>query len=123
MTAGVQRQYTARPGGSRTRRSRSTWRTRSAWVRVHRPGALPAPVWTGGTARCRAAGVPGDSEFATKPALARLRPAALVTLATAPPGDRPQLPLPAPPGPRRHLIDFVREFRPRLFVVLTAPER
>jgi hypothetical protein len=30
--------------------------------------------------------------------------AALVALATAPPGHRPQLPLPAPPGPRRHMI-------------------
>jgi DDE superfamily endonuclease len=37
---------------------------------------------------------------------ARPPPAALVTLAATPPGHRPQMPLPAPPGPRRDGISL-----------------
>jgi SRSO17 transposase len=72
MTAGTQRQYTGTAG-----------RTENAQVAVYL--AYTAPVgsafidralylprsWTGDPARCRAAGVPQDTVFATKPALAR----------------------------------------------------
>ena len=72
MTAGTQRQYTGTAG-----------RTENAQVAVYLAYAAPAGSafidralylprsWTSDPARCRAAGVPGDVVFATKPALAR----------------------------------------------------
>jgi SRSO17 transposase len=70
-TVGTQRQYTGTAG-----------RTENAQVAVYLAYAAPAGSafldralylprsWTGDPARCRAAGVPGDTTFATKPALA-----------------------------------------------------
>ena len=70
-TAGVQRQYTGTAG-----------RTENAQVAVYLAYAAPAGSafvdralylprsWTSDPARCAAAGVPGDTAFATKPALA-----------------------------------------------------
>lgn len=71
-TVGTQRQYTGTAG-----------RTENAQVAVYLAYAAPAGSafidralylprsWTGDPARCRAAGVPEDTAFATKPALAR----------------------------------------------------
>jgi len=71
-TVGVQRQYTGTAG-----------RTENAQVAVYLAYAAPAgcafidralylpPSWTCDPDRCRAAGVPEDTAFATKPALAR----------------------------------------------------
>src|SRR5215470_13752859 len=71
-TVGTQRQYTGTAG-----------RTENAQVAVYLTYAAPAGSafidralylprsWTGDPARCRAAGVPQDTAFATKPALAR----------------------------------------------------
>jgi SRSO17 transposase len=71
-TAGTQRQYTGTAG-----------RTENAQVAVYLAYAAPAGTafidralylprsWTGDPARCQAAGIPGDTAFATKPALAR----------------------------------------------------
>jgi SRSO17 transposase len=71
-TVGVQRQYTGTAG-----------RTENAQVAVYLAYAAPAGSafidralylprsWTSDPARCRAAGVPEDTPFATKPALAR----------------------------------------------------
>src|SRR5215475_594954 len=71
-TVGVQRQYTGTAG-----------RTENAQVAVYLAYAAPAGTafidralylprsWAGDPARCRAAGVPGGTAFATKPALAR----------------------------------------------------
>ena len=71
-TVGVQRQYTGTAG-----------RTENAQVAVYLAYAAPAGCafidralylpqsWTGDPARCRAAGVPKDTVFATKPALAK----------------------------------------------------
>jgi SRSO17 transposase len=71
-TAGVQRQYTGTAG-----------RTENAQVAVYLAYAAPAGTafidralylprsWAGDPARCRAAGVPAGTAFATKPALAR----------------------------------------------------
>ena len=70
-TVGTQRQYTGTAG-----------RTENAQVAVYLAYAAPAGSafldralylprsWTGDPARCRAAGVPEDTTFATKPALA-----------------------------------------------------
>ena len=72
MTVGVQRQYTGTAG-----------RTENAQVAVYLAYAAPAGCaftgralylprsWTADPARCRAAGVPQDTAFATKPALAK----------------------------------------------------
>jgi SRSO17 transposase len=72
MTAGTQRQYTGTAG-----------RTENAQVAVYLAYAAPAGYafidralyvprsWTGDPDRCRAAGIPQDTAFATKPALAR----------------------------------------------------
>jgi SRSO17 transposase len=72
MTAGTQRQYTGTAG-----------RAENAHVAVYLTYAAPAGSafidralylprsWTSDPARCRAAGVPGDVVFATRPALAR----------------------------------------------------
>ena len=72
MTAGTQRQYTGTAG-----------RTENAQVAVYLAYAAPAGCafidralyvprsWTGDPDRCRAAGIPQDTAFATKPALAR----------------------------------------------------
>jgi SRSO17 transposase len=72
MTVGTQRQYTGTAG-----------RTENAQVAVYLAYAAPPGSafidralylprsWTGDPARCRAAGVPADTGFATKPALAR----------------------------------------------------
>jgi SRSO17 transposase len=72
MTVATQRQYTGTAG-----------RTENAQVAVYLAHAAPAGTafidralylprsWTGDPGRCRAAGVPEDTEFATKPALAR----------------------------------------------------
>ena len=72
MTAGTQRQYTGTAG-----------RTENAQVAVYLTYAAPAGSafidralylprsWTSDPARCQAAGVPRDTTFATKPALAR----------------------------------------------------
>jgi len=72
MTVGTQRQYTGTAG-----------RTENAQVAVYLAYAAPAGAafidralylprsWTSHPARCRAAGVPEDTAFATKPALAR----------------------------------------------------
>ena len=71
-TVGVQRQYTGTAG-----------RVENSQVAVYLAYAAPAGTalidralylpqsWTGDPARCRAAGVPGGTAFATKPALAR----------------------------------------------------
>ena len=71
-TAGVQRQYTGTAG-----------RIENAQVAVYLGYASPrghalidrelylSKSWTGDPDRCRAAGIPGDPEFATKPQLAR----------------------------------------------------
>jgi SRSO17 transposase len=71
MTVGTQRQYTGTAG-----------RTENAQVAVYLAYAAPAGTafidralylprsWTSDPARCRAAGVPEGTEFATKPALA-----------------------------------------------------
>jgi SRSO17 transposase len=71
-TVAVQRQYTGTAG-----------RTENAQVAVYLAYAAPAGCafidralylprsWTADPARCRAAGVPGDTAFATRPALAR----------------------------------------------------
>ena len=71
-TVGTQRQYTGTAG-----------RTENAQVAVYLAYAAPAGAafidralylprsWTCDPARCRAAGVPADTAFATKPALAR----------------------------------------------------
>src|SRR6202167_3658277 len=71
-TVGAQRQYTGTAG-----------RTENAQVAVYLAYAAPAGTafidralylprsWTSDPARCRAAGVPQDTAFATKPALAR----------------------------------------------------
>src|SRR5580700_10597984 len=71
-TVGTQRQYTGTAG-----------RTENAQVAVYLAYAAPAGSafidralylprsWTGDQARCRAAGIPEDIVFATKPALAR----------------------------------------------------
>jgi SRSO17 transposase len=71
-TVGVQRQYTGTAG-----------RTENAQVAVYLAYAAPAGTafidralylpqsWTGDPARCRGAGVPRETAFATKPALAR----------------------------------------------------
>ena len=71
-TVGVQRQYTGTAG-----------RTENAQVAVYLAYAAPAGAafidralylprsWTDDPARCRAAGVPQDTAFATKPALAK----------------------------------------------------
>jgi SRSO17 transposase len=73
MTVAVQRQYTGTAG-----------RTENAQVAVYLAYAAPAGCafidralylprsWTSDPARCRAAGVPDDAAFATKPALARV---------------------------------------------------
>jgi SRSO17 transposase len=72
MTVGTQRQYTGTAG-----------RTENAQVAVYLAYAAPAGSafidralylprsWTSDLARCQAAGVPEDTAFATKPALAR----------------------------------------------------
>lgn len=72
MTAGTQRQYTGTAG-----------RTENAQVAVYLAYAAPAGCafidralyvprsWTSDPGRCRAAGIPQDTAFATKPALAR----------------------------------------------------
>ena len=72
-TVGVQRQYTGTAG-----------RTENAQVAVYLAYAAPAGCafidralylprsWTSDPARCRAAGVPQDTGFATKPALAKV---------------------------------------------------
>ena len=72
MTVGTQRQYTGTAG-----------RTENAQVAVYLAYAAPAGCafidralylprsWTADPARCRAAGVPAETAFATKPALAR----------------------------------------------------
>ena len=72
MTVGVQRQYTGTAG-----------RTENAQVAVYLAYAAPAGCafidralylpssWTSDPARCQAAGVPGGTTFATKPALAK----------------------------------------------------
>jgi SRSO17 transposase len=71
-TVGVQRQYTGTAG-----------RVENAQVAVYLAYAAPAGTafidralylpesWTSDPARCQAAGVPGDTNFATKPALAK----------------------------------------------------
>jgi SRSO17 transposase len=71
-TVGVQRQYTGTAG-----------RTENAQVAVYLAYAAPAGTaftgralylprsWAGDPARCRAAGIPPDTAFATKPTLAR----------------------------------------------------
>ena len=71
-TVGTQRQYTGTAG-----------RTENAQVAVYLAYAAPAGCafidralylprsWTSGPGRCRAAGIPEDTAFATKPALAR----------------------------------------------------
>jgi SRSO17 transposase len=71
-TVGVQRQYTGTAG-----------RTENAQVAVYLAYAAPAGTafidralylpqsWAADPARCRSAGVPGGTAFATKPALAR----------------------------------------------------
>jgi SRSO17 transposase len=71
-TAGVQRQYTGTAG-----------RIENAQVAVYLGYASPAGhalidrelylprSWTGDLARCQAAGIPADAEFAAKPQLAR----------------------------------------------------
>jgi SRSO17 transposase len=71
-TAGVQRQYTGTAG--RTENAQVAvylgYAGRGGHALIDRELYLPKS-WTCDPARCRAAGIPGDVQFATKPALAR----------------------------------------------------
>ena len=71
-TAGVQRQYTGTAG--RIENSQVavflTYAARAGHALIDRELYLPES-WTGDPARCRAAGVPEGTAFATKPALAQ----------------------------------------------------
>jgi SRSO17 transposase len=71
-TVAVQRQYTGTAGRIEECPGRGLpdlRRPRRSCA--HRPGALPSRSWTDDPDRCRAAGIPDGTEFATKPALAR----------------------------------------------------
>jgi SRSO17 transposase len=72
MTVGTQRQYTGTAG--RTENAQVAvylaYAARAGSAFIDRALYLPRS-WTGDPARCRAAGVPADTGFATKPALAR----------------------------------------------------
>jgi SRSO17 transposase len=72
-TAGVQRQYTGTAG--RTENAQVavylSYAGRGGHALIDRELYLPRS-WTADPARCRAAGIPGTVEFATKPALARV---------------------------------------------------
>lgn len=71
-TAGVQRQYTGTAG--RTENAQVavylTYAARAGHAMIDRELYLPKS-WTAEPARCAAAGIPEDTAFATKPALAR----------------------------------------------------
>jgi SRSO17 transposase len=71
-TVGVQRQYTGTAG--RTENAQVAvylaYAARAGTAFIDRALYLPQ-AWAGDPARCRAAGVPGNTAFATKPALAR----------------------------------------------------
>lgn len=71
-TVGVQRQYTGTAG--RIENSQVavclTYATAAGHAFLDRALYLPKS-WTSDPARCRQAGVPGDMQFATKPALAK----------------------------------------------------
>jgi SRSO17 transposase len=71
-TAGVQRQYTGTAG--RTENAQVavylTYAARAGHAMIDRELYLPKS-WTADPARCAAAGIPEDTAFATKPALAR----------------------------------------------------
>ena len=71
-SAGVQRQYTGTAGRVENAQVAVylTYAGRGGHALIDRELYLPES-WTGDPARCRAAGVPGDVVFATKPALAR----------------------------------------------------
>jgi SRSO17 transposase len=71
-TAGIQRQYTGAAG--RTENAQVavylTYAARAGHAMIDRELYLPKS-WTAEPARCAAAGIPEDTAFATKPALAR----------------------------------------------------
>ena len=101
-TAGVQRPYTGTAG--RIENSQVavflTCAGRGGHALIDRELYLPKS-WTAGPARCRAAGIPGGTAFATKPALAR-RMIARTLDAGAPAswvaGDEVYGAAPVPPG-------------------------
>ncbi|WVH84347.1 transposase [Lentzea sp. DG1S-22] len=55
------------PVARRTVRWACSWPTRRRGARVDRPGTLSAGISDRDPSLCRAAGVPGEVEFATKP--------------------------------------------------------
>ena len=65
------RSTAATAGRTANARSASSYLRQPARAHLPRPGALPAGSWTDDRARCRAAGIPDDVAFATKPALAQ----------------------------------------------------
>jgi SRSO17 transposase len=71
-TAGTQRQYTGTAGRIENAQVAVylTYAGRGGHALIDRSLYLPES-WTGDPGRCAAAGVPGDVQFATKPALAR----------------------------------------------------
>jgi SRSO17 transposase len=71
-TAGVQRQYTGTAGRIENAQVAVYlgYAARAGHALIDRELYLPRS-WTADPARCRAAGIPGDVEFATKPQLAR----------------------------------------------------
>ena len=71
-TAGVQRQYTGTAGRIENAQVAVylSYAARSGHALIDRELYLPRS-WTGDAARCRAAGIPGGTAFATKPKLAR----------------------------------------------------
>jgi hypothetical protein len=73
----------ARRAAPRTARSPSTWSTPRNGITRSSTGRLYLPrSWTDDPARCPAAGVPDDTEFATKPALAQQMIAAALDAGT-----------------------------------------
>ncbi|MET8759883.1 transposase [Lentzea sp. NPDC004782] len=70
-SAGVSRQYTGTAGRIENAQAGVflTYTTTIGHTLIDRELCLPRS-WTGGTARCAAAGIPEDTTFATKPALA-----------------------------------------------------
>lgn len=70
-SAGVQRQYTGTAGRIENAQGAVflTYTTTAGHTLIDRELYLPRS-WTGDTVRCAAAGIPEDTQFATKPALA-----------------------------------------------------
>jgi SRSO17 transposase len=102
----VQRQYTGTAGRTENAQVAVCLACAAAAGAAFTGRALYLPrSWTSDPARCRAAGVPDGTAFATKPALARQ----MITraMATTPSGHSPRLPLP-PNSPRPPMITKCR---------------